>query len=88
MIPHLALSHLRCPTTGGVLEWMSSEQLSAVHREIAASSLVNRSGDLVTEEPSAMLVCKAARLAYPILRGIPLLTTGEAIDLGQLAETS
>lgn len=67
---------------------MPSEQLSAVHREIAESSLVNRSGDLVTEQPSAMLVCREARLAYPVLRGIPLLTTGEAIDLGQLVENS
>lgn len=66
------------------MEWLPSEQLHAVQREIAEASLVNRAGELVTARPDAMLVCRVARLAYPVQRGIPLLTAGEAIDLVQL----
>jgi uncharacterized protein YbaR (Trm112 family) len=84
MTPWLQLEHLRCPATGGALEWMPANDLQSLREAVMAAMVVNRAGNLVTQPPDAVLVCRAAALAYPVYRGIPVLVPSEAIALGQV----
>lgn len=84
MLPHLQLDRLRCPVTGGVLEWLPADRLGQLQQAVLASAVVNRAGELVTRLPEGALVCHHAGLLYPVVHGIPALVPGEAIEWGQL----
>ena len=75
---------LRCPATGGKLEWMEATQLLALRDAIDREALVSRGGELVTQQPESVLVCGEAGLGYMVLDGIPVLVPDQAISLGQL----
>lgn len=82
----LQLDHLRCPLAGCELHWMAGDQLQKLREAVADALIVSRGGDLVTQVPEAALVSAEARLAYPVVHGIPALVPSEAIELGQLGE--
>lgn len=84
MHAQLQLDRLRCPVTGGALEWLPDDELNRLREAVMAALVVNRAGDLVTGVPDAALVCRDAGWGYPVARGIPVLLPGEAIALGQL----
>lgn len=85
MPPSLQVEMLRCPVTGGRLQWLAADRFEQLQLAVRAEQLVNRAGELVTVAPESALHCAAADLAYPIVGGIPALVPGEAISLGQLA---
>ncbi len=80
MHAHLQLDRLRCPISGGNLQWLPRALLEALREAVMATLAVNRAGELLTDIPEAALVCQASGWIYPVKRGIPVLLPGEAID--------
>ena len=84
MQPSFELKLLRCPVSGGVLEWMSADELRHYQLAVSAALLINRAGELVTEDLVAALVCRESGWMYPVAEGIAVLVPGEAIAIGQI----
>ena len=83
MTHELPLPLLRCPVSGGELEWLSEGDLAQLQQAVAAAAVVDRDGDLVTEVPEAAILCPVSGLVYPVTAGIPALVPGAAISVGQ-----
>ena len=81
----LPLLLLRCPVSGGQLEWLADDKLVRLQRSVEAAAVVDRDGDLVTKVPEAAIVCPASGWVYPVQGGIPALVPGSAIAIGQFA---
>jgi uncharacterized protein YbaR (Trm112 family) len=80
------LKSLRCPVSGGRLEWMDADCLRRYQQAVAASAVVNRRGELVLGVPEAALVCADSGLVYACRDNIPVLIADEAVTLGQLED--
>ncbi|WP_425395217.1 Trm112 family protein [Aeoliella sp.] len=88
MTHDLPLPLLRCPVSGGELEWLADDRLARLQQAVEASEVVDRDGDLVTDVPEAALLCETSGLVYPVLGGIPALVPGAAIDVDQFTAPS
>ena len=75
------LEILCCPETRQTLALADPATLGDLHRRIAAGTLKNRGGTLVTEPIEAALVRRDRAWAYPVRRGVPLLLVQEGIPL-------
>lgn len=81
MISSELLSILCCPETRQSLTLASSEELSKISALIAAGSLKNRKGDLVSESIDGALIRQDQKWAYIIRQDIPIMLIDEAIPL-------
>jgi uncharacterized protein YbaR (Trm112 family) len=78
------LAILRCPVTHKGLAIARSEVLERVNTAIAAGSVANRDGNVLSNPLDEALVTDDQKLIYPIANGIPVLLEGESINLDQV----
>jgi len=78
------LTILRCPVTHKGLAIAKSDTLDRVNTAIAAGSVSNRGGSVLSEPLGEALVTDDEKLAYPVANGIPVLLEGESISLDQV----
>ena len=81
MIDPNFLRMLICPGTKQPLRMATAEELARVNRDIAAGTARNRGGALVATPVSEGLVTADGAAFYPVLEGIPILLTSEAVML-------
>lgn len=72
---------LVCPTSRQPLREATTAELAAVNAAITAGSARNRAGNVVEKPMEAGLVPTSGEAVYPILEGIPILLSSEAIPL-------
>lgn len=75
------LSILCCPETRGSLRMADDDCLASVNSAIAAGSVKNVAGEIVSEKMEEALVSEDGSRLYPIREGIPVLLSDEAIRL-------
>jgi len=78
------LTILRCPVTHKGLAIAKNDTLGRVNAAIAAGSVSNRDGNVLSEPLDEALVTDDEKLAYPVANGIPVLLEGESISLDQV----
>jgi len=81
MIDPEFLRLLVCPATRQPLRLASATELAACNAAIAAGGVVNRGGTALSAPLQAGLVPTDARFVYPMVDGIPILLTTEAVPL-------
>ena len=81
MIDPEFLGMLVCPSSRQPLREATSAELATVNAAIAAGSAHNRAGTVVEKPIEAGLVPTSGEAIYPILDGIPILLSSEAIVL-------
>ena len=74
------LSILCCPVTHRDLALARPELVKRVNGAIAAGSVSNRDGVILTEPLSEALVTGDGKIIYPVADGIPVLLEGESIS--------
>jgi uncharacterized protein YbaR (Trm112 family) len=75
---------LVCPTDRTPLSPASDQMVARLNRAIAAGRVKNQAGRLLEQPLDGGLVRADQTLLYPILDGIPILLTDEAIPLAQI----
>jgi uncharacterized protein YbaR (Trm112 family) len=75
------LSILVCPSSRQPLREATPAELAAVNRAIADGTAKNRGGAAVQQALTGGLATRSGDVVYPIVDGIPILLTGEAIAL-------
>lgn len=83
MIDEEFLGMLVCPSSRRPLREATAAELEAVSARIAAGAAKNRGGNVVETPIEAGLVPDSGEVLYPILDGIPILLTSEAIPLSE-----
>ena len=78
------LTILRCPVSHKGLTVARGDVLDRVNAAIAAGSVSNRDGTVMSEPLSEALVTDDQKLIYPVANGIPVLLEGESISLDQI----
>lgn len=81
MLDSKLLDIICCPETRAALKMADSERLASLNSAIAAGSLKNVAGDVVTESLTEALVTEDGSRVYPVREGIPVLLCDEAILL-------
>ena len=81
MIDPEFLGMLVCPSSRQPLREATAAELEAVNAAIAAGEARNRGGNAVDKSIEAGLVPTSGEALYPILDGIPILLSSEAIPL-------
>jgi len=76
---------LRCPETRTKLALAPTELLEKLNGAIAAGTLKNRIGQVLTAKLDGGLLREDAQVLYPIFNEIPILLTDEGISLGQFS---
>ena len=79
MIDPDLLAILVCPASRQPLKEADEVQLAALNERIAAGSLKNVGGELVTEALEAGLVREDGQMIYAIREGIPVLLPEEGL---------
>jgi uncharacterized protein YbaR (Trm112 family) len=72
------------PTDRTPLSVADDRLISHLNRVIAAGRIVNRAGKLVDQPLGGGLLTNDKAFLYPIMDGIPILLSDEAIPLSQL----
>ncbi|MGE3173151.1 MAG: Trm112 family protein [Planctomycetota bacterium] len=75
------LQMLVCPASRKPLRELPAHELAALNARIARGAVHNRGGSEVARALEGGLVPEGDRVVYPILDGIPILLTSEAIAL-------
>jgi len=81
MIDPAFLGMLVCPASRQPLREATAAELAAVNRTIAAGTAQNRGGTAVAAPLAAGLVPTPGGVIYPIVDGIPILLSAEAIPI-------
>ena len=81
MLDSKLLDIVCCPETRGALKIAAAERLAALNSAIAAGSLKNIAGELVSEPLTEALETEDGSRVYPVREGIPVLLADEAILL-------
>ena len=81
MIDAELLRILCCPETHQALRKADSALVEKLNQQIAAGSLLNRSGQPVKEKMDGGLVRSDGKVLYPVHQDIPLMLKDEAIPL-------
>jgi uncharacterized protein len=81
MISPELLEILCCPETRQCLAPADADLLNQLNARIAAGTLRNRGGKLVTEKLEAGLLRSDGECLYPIRQNIPVMLVDEAIPL-------
>ena len=69
------------------MRFVPDEELSRLNAAIAGGGVQNRAGKPVTEPLESGLVPQSEPFVYPVLDGIPVLLTDEAIPMPKGSET-
>ena len=85
MIDPTFLRMLICPGTKQPLRMATADELAVVNRAIAAGTARNRGGAAVATPVSEGLVTVDGSAFYPVLEGIPILLTAEAVMLNPVS---
>ena len=84
-MPHKQLPNLLvCPTDRTPLSAADDQLIARINRAIAAGRVANRAGRLVDQPIGGGLLRVDKTYLYPVLDGIPILLSDEAIPLAQL----
>ncbi len=75
------LGMLVCPSTRQPLREATAAELKAVNARVADGTAKNRAGNPVQKPIEGGLVPAGSAVVYPIVDGIPILLTSEAIPL-------
>jgi len=75
------LKILCCPETHQSLQEITTERVEELNRQIAAGTLKNRAGKIVTAKLSGGLVRSDGKYLYPIRDQIPIMLVDEALPL-------
>ena len=81
MIDPAFLAMLVCPASRQPLREATAAELAAVNRGIAAGAIQTRGGTAVATPLAGGLVPAPGGVIYPIVDGIPILLSAEAIAL-------
>jgi len=81
MIDPTFLRMLVCPGTRQPLRMATADELAVINRAVAAGTARNRGGALVVSPVSEGLVTVDGAALYPVLDGIPILLSAEAVLL-------
>lgn len=81
MIDQELLSILACPDTHQSLQEADEALVAKTNERIAAGSAKNVNGETVTEKIDGGLIREDGKRLYPIRDGIPVLLSGEGLDL-------
>ncbi|MCR9247138.1 MAG: hypothetical protein NXI31_19060 [bacterium] len=79
---------LVCPTSREPLREATPDELASVNAAVAAGALKNTAGQAVERELESGLVSKSGGTLYPIVDGIPILLSSEAIALSETHSSS
>lgn len=82
------LKMLVCPATRKPLRLCSDAELQRLNDRIGKGGVLNRGGAAVVGPLSAGLVPEGEAVVYPILDGIPILLSSEAVPLDTPAATA
>lgn len=78
------LEILCCPLTRQPLQLLDAQRLATLNTAIAAGSVKQADGQVLTQEWKEALVTANGSRAYRIDDGIPVLLTDEAVELAQV----
>jgi uncharacterized protein len=81
MIDPDLLKILCCPETHQELRLAEPAVIEKLNGQIAAGTLTNRGGKLVTEKMEGGLIRADSKLLYPIRRNLPIMLVDEGIPL-------
>jgi uncharacterized protein YbaR (Trm112 family) len=81
MIDPTFLRMLVCPGTKQPLRMATADELAVINRAVAAGTARNRGGALVVSPVNEGLVTVDGAALYPVLDGIPILLSAEAVLL-------
>ncbi len=80
MIDKELLEILVCPETGEPLEEASSEIVARLNELVELGTLVDRSGEPVSEKIEGGLICRDGKYLYPVRENIPILLIESSIS--------
>ncbi len=79
MIDKELLEILVCPETGQPLEEAGRELLARLNELVEIGTLVDRSGERVSEKIEGGLICRGGKYLYPVRENIPILLIESSI---------
>ena len=79
MIDRELLEILVCPETGEPLEEASREIIERLNELVEIGTLVDRSGEQVSEKIEGGLICRGGKYLYPVRENIPILLIESSI---------
>ena len=81
MIDKELLEILVCPETGEPLEEAGRETIVRLNELIELGTLVDRSGERVSEKIEGGLICRGGKYLYPVREDIPILLIENSIPV-------
>ena len=81
MIDRELLEILVCPETGEPLEEAGREIVERLNGLVELGTLVDRSGEPVSEKIEGGLVCRGGKYLYPVRENIPVLLIENSIPV-------
>ncbi len=82
MIDKKLLEILVCPETGKPLEEAGKEIIEHLNELVELGTLVDRSGEQVSEKIEEGLLCRGGKHLYPVRENIPILLIESSIPVG------
>ena len=79
MIDKELLEILVCPETGEPLEEAGREIIERLNELVEIGTLVDRSGERVSERIEGGLICRRGKYLYPVRENIPILLIESSI---------
>ena len=79
MIDKELLEILVCPETGEPLEEAGREVIDRLNELVEIGTLVDRSGERVSEKIEGGLICSGGKYLYPVRENIPILLIESSI---------
>ena len=80
MIDKELLEILVCPETGEPLEEADREIIDRLNELVETGTLVDRSGEPVSEKIEGGLICRGGKYLYPVRENIPILLIESSIS--------
>ena len=81
MIDKELLEILVCPETGEPLEEAGREVIERLNELVEFGTLVDRSGERVSEKIEGGLICRGGEYLYPVRENIPILLIENSIPV-------
>lgn len=81
MIDKELLEILVCPETGEPLEEAGREIIERLNELVELGTLVDRSGERISERIEGGLICRSGEYLYPVRENIPILLIENSIPV-------